>query len=414
MTLRVYHAGDGDCLLITDATGTRTMLVDGGRTGTFKDFKRDDLTMNDIDVICVSHIDNDHISGILQLLDDEVAWRRHDFLTDVGEPSHEPGAPRPPKIKEIWHNALFELVGADLVLPIENALATSSQILRKRGLEDQALSCENIALGERAGLELARRVSPEQLDIELNKAANGGLLTREEARGRRFERMRVKVIGPSQADIDRLRVVWKKWIEDNPTALDELREGFREDEAFLGAATPGTSIAADLGDGASSITAPNLASIMLVLEEHDESILLTGDGGADEIIAGMEAENELRKNRSRHVTVFKIPHHGALANMTEELARRVTADHYVFCGNGAHHNPELELLERLTQIRLHEAGPDRPFTFWFSSASNTPGLTDKRQKHMKRVETLMDELEQDSGGRLTTRFMTDQGFLDVL
>ncbi len=41
-----------------------------------------------------------------------------------------------------------------------------------------------------------------------------------------------------------------------------------------------------------------------------------------------------------HVDILKFPHQGAAANMDASFAKRITADHYVICGNGRHDNPE--------------------------------------------------------------------------
>ena len=432
MRLRMYHAGDGDCLLLTDRTGTRHMLVDGGRKGTYGRSTRNDLTMDELDVVCVSHIDEDHIAGINALFEDEVNWRRHEFEVSRNLPTREPRERRPPTVGEVWHNALFALLGDDLEVRAQNALAMSSNLLRAHGRHDLALDAENIANGERSAMELARRLAPNQLAIEVNDSSDGDVLTRESARGRRFNRMRVKVIGPSQDDIDRLRVRWQAWIDDHPTAIDELRDELRADENTL-RATASSPIAADLGAGVENITAPNLASIILMVEERiagtrtDQSILLTGDGSSAEILEGMAAENEIEAQPAgtaiadladlhrRHVTVFKIPHHGAEANVTEELVARITADHYVFCGNGAHHNPELTVVRALAEARFESGlGPDENFTFWFSSGSRTPRLTAARRTHMENVETEVADLIARSNGRMSARFVQEHHFLDVL
>ena len=123
MKLHAFHAGDGDCLLLSssdDSGAEHHMLVDGGRSGDFQDNARDFVyALPRLDVVCVSHIDEDHIAGVLRLMEDEVAWRVFDFAKatfeagDGPEPD-EPDFPRPPAIGEIWHNALFELVGEEL------------------------------------------------------------------------------------------------------------------------------------------------------------------------------------------------------------------------------------------------------------------------------------------------------------
>jgi hypothetical protein len=77
----------------------------------------------------VSHIDQDHISGVLQMMDDEVAWRIHDFQLAHDNPGHkEPDAPRPPKVKAIWHNAFHQQITKNSK-KIEDMLAASAAVL---------------------------------------------------------------------------------------------------------------------------------------------------------------------------------------------------------------------------------------------------------------------------------------------
>ena len=78
MRLRVFFASDGDCLLLTSADG-RHVLVDGGRSGTFRENTRphlDELAAADepLGLLVVSHVDADHISGVISLLEEVAAW----------------------------------------------------------------------------------------------------------------------------------------------------------------------------------------------------------------------------------------------------------------------------------------------------------------------------------------------------
>ena len=50
--------------------------------------------------------------------------------------------------------------------------------------------------------------------------------------------------------------------------------------------------------------------------------------------------NLLDANGKLHVDVLKVPHHGAEFNMSTPFAQAVTADDYIFCGNGFATNPE--------------------------------------------------------------------------
>jgi hypothetical protein len=226
--------------------------------------------------------------------------------------------------------------------------------------------------------------------------------------------MALFVLGPSEDDLESLRLKWKGWVEANQARLADLHSQMLAEEEELGALSPelfANPIGAGLGEGLSSISAPNMASLMLFAEEGDETVMLTGDGESGEILQGLEHHGKLDAGGTIHVTVLKVQHHGALANVTLEFVERVTADHYVFCGNGAHSNPELEVVEAFARARLDH--PDRAFQFWFTSSSGTPGLSRRRRAHMKAVETLVDRLIAESGGLMAAAFLRE-GHFDVL
>jgi beta-lactamase superfamily II metal-dependent hydrolase len=423
MKLRVFHAADGDCLLLSTDDEQHHMLVDGGRKGTFEANTRAHLAQlheNDkmLDVICVSHVDNDHISGILQLVEDEVAWRRFKF-EKASDPNTTPPSVRlPPRIGQIWHNALFRLIGEDLAPQVESALATSASILAgsdDEDIMDLASRYENLATGEKAAMELSRRISAEQLAIPLNEPAGGDLMKRGgPGETVQIGSMKLSVLGPSDDDLEALRTEWDKWLKKNEAAIAHLHSRMLADEQNLGTLSPvvvANPIAAALGEGLSGITEPNLASLMLFVEEGDQTVLLAGDGESGEILQGLAHHGKLDAHGRIHVTVLKVQHHGALANVTREFVDHVTADHYVFCGNGAHHNPEMEVVEEFARARLDHL--DTEFKFWFTSSSATPGLSEKRKMHMEEIENQVDTLIANSGGLMKAEFIPE-GHFDVL
>jgi hypothetical protein len=88
--------------------------------------------------------------------------------------------------------------------------------------------------------------------------------------------------------------------------------------------------------------------------------------------------------------------------MDKAFCDRVTADHYVFCGNGQHENPDLEILQVIFDCRL--ANDKKPFKFWFNSSSNVSTNNDGR-KHMEEVENLVTKLAAKSKNRLKNKFV---------
>ena len=102
---------------------------------------------------------------------------------------------------------------------------------------------------------------------------------------------------------------------------------------------------------------PNLSSIVVLAEMKKKSILLTGDARGDKILEGMKLSGMLEKGK-RHVDILKVPHHGSDNNMETGFFEKVTADHYVFSGDGEHGNPERATLEMLLDAR----GTDAEYT----------------------------------------------------
>ena len=78
MRIRLFQSDHGDCLLLESVDGSK-MLVDGGLNKSFKShvipvlvrFQDDEP----IDLLCVSHVDQDHIGGILTYMKNLVEWR---------------------------------------------------------------------------------------------------------------------------------------------------------------------------------------------------------------------------------------------------------------------------------------------------------------------------------------------------
>ena len=82
MRLTAFQSGKGDCLLLETQRRPAPDLIDGGMgrllrhvaaaMGALRDARKQ------LDIVYISHIDEDHIAGVLQMLDDEAAWRVHE------------------------------------------------------------------------------------------------------------------------------------------------------------------------------------------------------------------------------------------------------------------------------------------------------------------------------------------------
>jgi hypothetical protein len=404
VNVTLYPAEKGDCLLVTGEDGHH-ILVDGGMRASFRDHVASELaSLGEIDVVCVSHIDQDHISGILQLLDDTVAWRANDYQVESGNEDYpEPDRPRPPEIGEIWHNAFGEEVGGDAG-PIEQSLASTATILlgdQAPGNRSLGQEFADLAASVSEAIQLSRRIGPDQLGIPLNPPAGGDLMYfGDDSLQTSVGSMEVLFIAPFEEDLQNLRTEWDAWLRRSQETLEDIKRKALLDEARLAphgevqrVIGPALAQAQELGRR-SEVTVPNLASLMLFIQDGSRTLLLTGDGHAQEVIRGLEQAGKLDEEGRIHVSAVKVQHHGSEHNIDSDFLRAVTADHYIFCANGAHENPDLAVVEAVIDSRLGgaELRSDNPgaaaaFTLWFNSHSSITE-DDQEAAHMAKVEDL--------------------------
>jgi beta-lactamase superfamily II metal-dependent hydrolase len=450
MKLTIFQSGKGDCLLLTGKGDKGRILVDGGMGDAYSQFVAPALGKLTekklaLDLVYVSHIDEDHIAGVLQLMDDHVGWRVHDFQLSQGNASHPPpDAPRPPKVKELWHNAFHELVNdnkkkiADATassafdgslesftnaVQIRNLLEESARSLLGTGSTDlvnAAAEQLDIASSIPQAIQLSRRVSPQQLGIPLNKKFGGKLaFVREDApppKPLKIGPLKLSVIGPFAEDLDVLRKDWNKWLDKNQERVAKLRKQAERDAERLGTSDirklleVQIAAAEELGNR-SEVTPPNLASLMLFVEEGTKTLLLTGDGHSLDILKGLEFHKKMDPQGRLHVDILKVQHHGAEFNIHKDFVKRVSADHYIFCGNGEHDNPDLRVLDLILDSRLKDVEfkathprAAQPFKFWLNSSESATTKT-AAKSHMKAVQKLLRDRKPNSGGRLEIEFL---------
>lgn len=431
MKLRIFKSDHGDCLLLQ--SDGHNILCDGGLAKSMRNHVRKPLArlVNDnggrIDAAYVSHIDQDHISGVLQLLEDAVEWKVHDFHEANGDRMRNPEAPRPPEIKALWHNSFRDQVG-DNVDNIGDLLAAATPILQATGidwLQREAHGLQNMAASIPEALLVSRYAQPELLDIPINvlpgETGPAGLLFRTDgqpAKSFHVGTMKITIVGPSEKALADLRDGWNTWLESDAgeNGLNRVNDEIRDQlDRFANSDMAGSPF--DLSNwngikGFEGVSPPNVASLVLMVEENGKRLFLTGDAHHDHLIEDLTASGYMDDGHL-HLDALKIQHHGSEKNTDANFVRRVSADHYLFCGDGSHGNPEPEVLKLYYQSRMsddpaiHALAPraqGRKFTFWFSTHSSDLPSATKKRKNFEEVEKLVEEMERDAGGRLKIQY----------
>lgn len=415
MIIKIFQSGKGDCMLISN--NTANILIDGGVSVAYNNHIAKELSKlrsgnTSIDLACVSHIDDDHIGGFLKMIEDIVDWRVYDYQNRKGNTRvKKPKAPRPPEIKEIWHNAFHEIVN-DNAGDIEGMLTASAQVLTA-STNPVIQEMGEYTLSKAQAIQLSRRLKPEQLNIPQNKKAGGKfVMYRKGSRPIKYGNFSIRILAPFPGDLDILRNEWNTWLDESKKQLKGIKERVDRDKESLSTAEfPNIeyyqALAEELAPvilnnievskaklgNRKNVTAPNLASIMFLLEEDGKTVLMTGDGHADDLIRGLENIGKLKKNQGLHVDVLKVQHHGAIANMTKDFCNRITADYYIFCGNGEHTNPEKEVVDVIVESRTTSPAitPEAANNFTLIFNSSEKATITKNKRHMVMLEKLVGQ-----------------------
>jgi len=335
LQLEALQANDGDCLLLHYDTGGKPglILIDGGSTGVYRsvlqkrlDQLRGKNPVLNLRLVVVSHIDADHITGILDMF-----RQMSEKVNDGKQPNW--------KVTSLWHNAFEKVVGrhaasaSSATVAAAASGAVSLKLLEEKGLQDpKALA---VVASVKQGRDLqgfAKKLT------KINAETSGKLVVAPEG-GRtdiKIDRtLTFTILGPHEAELENLEKEWNKSKAKHPA--DEQ------------------AAAADYMNR----TVPNLSSIVFLAEQKlgdgkSVRMLLTGDAGGDLILQGLDSAGLLDGNKRIKVDVLKVQHHGSNHSVTEDFFRQVIADRYVISGNGKHGIPHMDTITWLSRARTGE------------------------------------------------------------
>jgi hypothetical protein len=182
------------------------------------------------------------------------------------------------------------------------------------------------------------------------------------------------VIGPNLGRLADLIDTWQEEVEVALAkgSLDEVSPGLEpmgpstppilddEDDLHLLADTPFRS----------DPSKANGCSISFLLDWEGRRLLFTGDAFADDLNAGLGMVDE---GRPVDLDLVKVPHHGSQKNVTDELVRAVRSPYWLFSTDGTRHrHPDAVAIARIlrsTWVDEPVLGFNVPSTFngWWSN-----------------------------------------------
>ena len=335
---------------LTDSAEVLRQRIDRART------QRGDDTL-EIELLVVTHIDNDHILGIIELLQNTPDW-----LT----------------IKDIWFNGRPQLMRVPTPEALndgdsgDNGTNSSGDLPPDLmgGEDDTADSSAQIGnslaspadlLGTRQGDELSKVLEARNLPWNDNRMWNGeavvlprnGNLPVVTLNGD----LTLTLLGPTFSRLYRLCAKWTDVLGgiDEPPA-----SGSSGPADMLGRSDTWPPTWQDKKTRDPSVA--NGSSIMFLAEYDEKSLLLVGDGHAPDIAKALQKICQDRNLDAVPLDAFKLPHHASANNVNEAVLDLIDCERYLISTDGSNHrHPDHLALLRI--LRFSRRRPQLMFNY---------------------------------------------------
>jgi hypothetical protein len=316
-------AAHGDCILVSWGDGSHDgsywLLIDGGPSHTYDALRSrvSEAGVERFEAVVVSHIDADHIDGIIRLLQDE------DLPLEIGD---------------VWFNGRHHLDEAIDRRPRRD-------LTQLGGVE-----------GEILGVLL------DDLDLPWNAAFDGGPIVVDDDTRQPLPvvelagGLKLTILSPYVREIERLRRAWDKAVRtagfepgDRDAALEILHRRRRLQP-------PTTQLG---GDDSSEA---------FLVEFDGHAVLLSGDAYHGVISRSLD---RLRDERSAdggvELDLWKLAHHGSRNNTDAGMLRRARCRDFVVSTNGDRfRHPDREAIDLVGRV------PDSHLWFNYRSKTTEP------------------------------------------
>ena len=314
--IEMLPAGHGDCLWIEygDPKAPRRVLIDGGAAGTYKRALRERLrglreNERRFELLVVTHIDADHITGILELLEDsETRFQARD----------------------IWFNGFRHLPDEkpETLGPVQGERLTDLLVKRPWNREFKEAAVVVQADGDLPRLQL-----------------EGGLV--------------LTLLSPTPGKLADLKPEWEKEVRKAGLDPNQPRPGEVESpEGFDLLGSPDVEALAAEAFSEDSAKA-NGSSIALLAEFEGRRLLLTGDAHPGIMTAAIK---RLAGGGRLAVDACKLPHHGSKANVNRQFLQALDCRKWLFSTNGAYfRHPDRQTVARV--IKWGGAQPELGFNY---------------------------------------------------
>jgi len=313
-TIEMLPAQQGDAIWIEygNAAAPSRILIDGGTPPTADvirtRIKRLPSEHRRFELLVVTHIDTDHIGGILKLLADRPSGLAFD---------------------DVWFNAWRHLQNtpSSQLGPIDGEILSDA--------------LDKLKWPWNRAFEGGPVLAPDNQQIS-SKTLPGG--------------MQLTILSPSWNQLIKLRKDWSSVVREagldpadpgRPARLLQRAVQKGVQASILGDQPPNVGYLVGRPFVADKATA-NGSTIALLAEFEGKSCLLTGDAFPEVLMGAIHQLLHVRRSGTLRVDAVKVPHHGSRYNISNDFLARVRSSQYLVSTSGAvFGHPDQEAIARI-------------------------------------------------------------------
>jgi beta-lactamase superfamily II metal-dependent hydrolase len=342
MKVSIYPANNGDSFLIE--TEASIILIDGGYVETYRRFlKPRFIELNKenkkISSIVVTHIDNDHISGIIKFIEEN---KFNELI----------------QIENVWHNSFQHLKNLEDGLTF-NGKSISDLIINYQLTEETGLTEKNISAVQ--GSTLASLL--KKYNYKWNKLFKNNFISTDSEKEININDINFKILSPNNNKLKELTKYWKrelykKGFSSNVNVTDFNEDAFEyilsleKEKRRLAKKNVSSGLVVNIEDllkeqFIEDDTATNGSAIAFIIEHQSFKLLFLSDAHPSVIIQNLK-EYYKEEEFPIKFDLIKIAHHGSKNNTSPELLNYIDSEKYIFSTNGLIHNhPDKETIARI-------------------------------------------------------------------
>jgi hypothetical protein len=354
MSIEMFPASYGDSFFVSCGTEHQThILIDTGFTSTYNDYIRERLEVLHKDggclaLLAITHIDADHISGALKLLE---------------ENGHS-SSPSIINIDQIWHNSYRHLQWDQIDNDFELSRRGMKILdeIRAQGFPRELRNKENqeVPISAKHGSSLASLIFKG--DYSWNSVFGGQAACVENQRAIRLsDDVSLTMLTPTLDRLTNLKSYWRKELYKLGYKIEMGQNEFFDDafeflvsrenqsailqfEQRISHSIPNLESFA-MSDFVEDTSVVNGSSMSFIIQCNNKKVLFLGDTHPSDV------EWQLRNlygDQPVWYDAVKISHHGSSGNTSSSLLQLIESPIYLISTNGVkYHHPDIETLARI-------------------------------------------------------------------